>query len=537
MPDPVPVPDPVPHSAHPNKDTIFKLVKYHIEKPLIRSPLAPHSTKPSVIPEDKNVFDYGANSTTAVTIWRGICNELNKYPLPRRKDGQETYPIDKVIPQNVLYSKPSMLQLADAILGLYHTGGWALPTIEEQLADLERRAIELVNLRQFPTPSADLSSVSQLAPPVILITGSTGALGSAILYQLLTDRSLQPVTRIYALTTKKETEEDVKAEIKYQLHIRGFDLASEELGRVEVVKWLCENQPDSRLGIAEDKYSEIRREVTHIVHCAWLVDYNRMLPDFETLLKATRELADFALSSPRATPPRLLFTSTVGVHRIEEEFVEPAQAPVGTGYGESKWVAETVLRSAGKGWKGEEDERGWRPIIVRVGQLCGSTSNGNWKQQEWFPRLVDSGTGLRQFPEVDGYVDWLPTDVAAKAICEILYTPETPRTPLHLVHPHPVEWKNVISWVAENRGGKLVCFGKWINEVNKKPRHNVSNPAALLLDWFRKATLAIPEKLETEEAVRFAPSLGGITPLNQDNVNAWLVWWWDGEGFVGEGFD
>jgi thioester reductase-like protein len=51
-----------------------------------------------------------------------------------------------------------------------------------------------------------------------------------------------------------------------------------------------------------------------------------------------------------------------------------------SGYSESKWVSERILWTAGQ-------ETAVRPVIIRVGQLCGGI-NGNWNSREWFPSLV-----------------------------------------------------------------------------------------------------------------------------------------------------
>lgn len=76
-----------------------------------------------------------------------------------------------------------------------------------------------------------------------------------------------------------------------------------------------------------------------------------------------------------------------------------ASVSVGNGYGESKWVAENILDVAHK-------KTPLRPVIVRVGQLCGSTLNGSWNPWEWFPAIVQSykilgclpgGVGVSQF--------------------------------------------------------------------------------------------------------------------------------------------
>lgn len=78
-------------------------------------------------------------------------------------------------------------------------------------------------------------------------------------------------------------------------------------------------------------FSQIRKTVTHIIHigkglllvsspaidtvAAWRVDFNLSLMSFEDAIGGVRTLVDLALSSPRPDPPRIVFTSSVGVFR------------------------------------------------------------------------------------------------------------------------------------------------------------------------------------------------------------------------------
>lgn len=68
-----------------------------------------------------------------------------------------------------------------------------------------------------------------------------------------------------------------------------------------------------------------------------------------------------------------------------------ADVAVGNGYGESKWVAESILDAARK-------KTALQPVVVRVGQLCGSTVNGSWNPWEWFPAIVQSSEAVDCLP-------------------------------------------------------------------------------------------------------------------------------------------
>lgn len=67
---------------------------------------------------------------------------------------------------------------------------------------------------------------------------------------------------------------------------------------------------------------------------------------------------------------------------------------VGSGYAESKWVAEKLCSIAA-------ERTALRPICVRVGQICGSDT-GAWNPSEWLPSLIRSSVHcLRYLPSRD----------------------------------------------------------------------------------------------------------------------------------------
>jgi thioester reductase-like protein len=84
------------------------------------------------------------------------------------------------------------------------------------------------------------------------------------------------------------------------------------------------------------------------------------------------------------------FVTDVPVSPVPEEHVEP-QTVLGFGYGESKWVAETLLKRA-------SEATGIETIVVRVGQLSGDSVNGGWTTKEWFPALIRSSQSVGCIP-------------------------------------------------------------------------------------------------------------------------------------------
>ena len=78
----------------------------------------------------------------------------------------------------------------------------------------------------------------------------------------------------------------------------------------------------------------------------------------------------------------------------EEVFPDPHIA-IGAGYGESKWVAEQILDTVSKNTE-------LSTVAVRVGQVCGSRTNGSWNQWEWFPAIVQSYKVAGCLPDAAG---------------------------------------------------------------------------------------------------------------------------------------
>lgn len=99
---------------------------------------------------------------------------------------------------------------------------------------------------------------------VVLLTGSTGSLGSYILIQLLSDHS---VVKIYCLNRSAHAETRQK-----RIHEeRGLSLWQTGGERVELVKAVF---GDDKLGLSESKYYTLLATVDITIHNAWKLDFN-----------------------------------------------------------------------------------------------------------------------------------------------------------------------------------------------------------------------------------------------------------------------
>jgi nucleoside-diphosphate-sugar epimerase/aryl carrier-like protein len=237
---------------------------------------------------------------------------------------------------------------------------------------------------------------------VVLLTGSTGSLGSYILNQLLSDHM---VAKIYCLNRSAHAESRQR-----QLHEeRGLSLWQTGGERVEFVKAVF---GDDKLGLSESKYNTLLATVDITIHNAWKLDFNQRVESFESLIKSVRDLLAFSLRSEWCS--HLFFVSSIstiygwdpamGCLSAPEDLIEDPDVVLKQGYAESKHIAERLCYEASK-------TTGVPTTILRVGQIGGPTrAEGIWNRNEWFPSLIATSERIGKIPASLGAneLDWIP---------------------------------------------------------------------------------------------------------------------------------
>ncbi|KAH0828740.1 male sterility protein-domain-containing protein [Lanmaoa asiatica] len=374
-----------------------------------------------------------------------------------------------------------------------------------------------------------------IPPPyddVVLITGTTGLFGSNLLAQFLQSPR---ISRVYAFNRRKSRPGSVVERQAALLQASGWDPA---LARHPKLTFLEANARQSHLGLPQELYEQLLSSVTHIVHNAWLSTHDDNLPPsaFKGSFRMLRNLVDFALSSLLPVPPRLLFISSTDTVRGTSENSlkstsdrEEAGGPVapegpagacnaaGCVLGESKWVGEQILVAAAS-------KTALRPIIIRVGPLCGSP-NGRWREEAHFPMIVHLGVTLGALPKVDE-----PQAVAAMRNSLSTY--------LHITHPLPVSSLFLLRCISEELRLPLIPLSQWIAKLEAKvyttpfpSSHSKLDDAALtLLRRIQGAkdptAIDVPTRMFTH--VRFASSTlhdYGVNALGTADVRLWLRHW------------
>ncbi|KAF7340995.1 Acetyl-CoA synthetase-like protein [Mycena sanguinolenta] len=421
---------------------------------------------------------------------------------------------------NFIYAHPTIEELANAIITLVN--GDVNDLTQKTQADAVEKMIEKYSVGfEAPMNCPEKIQVSSSDGAVVLLTGSTGGLGSHILEILL---ALPSIDRVYACNRKGKMS--VLERQKEAFVDKALDVAL--LSSDKLVCLECDTVKEN-LGLPIDVWTAIRDTITIIIHNAWNLDFNKALSSFEPHVKGTRNLIDLARQSPQKNGVRFLFTSSVGsafgwdrnLGPFPEELQLDANIAVGGGYGEAKYVCERILASSSLD-----------ATSFRIGQITGSANNGAWATSDWVPALVKSSITLGNFPShSSGVVAWLPPTAISRAIVDVALKPEKPPFAVNLVHPRPISWDLVMSTMANTAQLPLIPLADWVRQLQDRSSgvtaEDISDlPGIMLLDFFKKtAGEGRGIEFSTAKAQALSDSMELLKPLNEDDVKQWMQYW------------
>lgn len=197
------------------------------------------------------IFDLGVESRLALTIRCSLSKRLGKS-----------------VSLNTIFERPSISQLvatfdqsspskSDGILS-------STEVVNRMISRLESE------FKSWAPRGADYSSLSTDGE-IVLVTGCTGSLGTALLDAL----SASPnVTKIYALARGPNQER-----LRSSLERRGIDPVILDGSRIQ---WLNFSMSDPLLGLDINSYYHLATSVTMVVHNAWKMDFNIGVEEFES---------------------------------------------------------------------------------------------------------------------------------------------------------------------------------------------------------------------------------------------------------------
>ena len=383
-------------------------------------------------------------------------------------------------------------------------------------------------------PSKRTSKLKKTSGLCVAITGSTGSLGQQLLAILLED---EDVSKVYCLNRAGDAEARQVAAFQS----RGLNRVHQLYRKAQ---FLTTNFDDSKLGLSDLVYERLQHELDAVIHNAWKVNFNHELSSFEdTHIRGVRHLIDFSITSLRQT--HIYFVSSLssvgnwpavyGAQKpVPEIAMTDSNVAMKMGYGESKYVAESILHTA-------VDKAGVRATILRVGQLAGplKEDGGLWNKTEWFPSLIKTSKSLGILPDAVNTIDWIPVDSMAQIILDLMHSEYTNQTSqvFNLSNPRSTEWIWVIPAIIEawaSQGTKIVPFAEWLDALAQKAGNNEDlekYPAVKILEFYRgleqEAKVQSDEKIkyEVKRAIGCSTTMAKLAPVDQQAMTTWLRQW------------
>ena len=461
------------------------------------------------------------------------------------------------IAPSTIYTNPSISNLSRAVLRLREEQHVSRAAMEATRSSLQAEILEIYRskidrLCRLKTPTTDSSR------HVVLLTGSTGALGSHLLDNLL---SSTDVAHVYCLNRRKDSG-TIQLE-KNQSH-----------GLVEKIPsarttFLTADLAQKGFGLENEILTRIKQSITLIIHNAWPVNFNLNLQSFRPQLDGLVNLIELVTQAPLC--PALFFISSISsvmshrslTRRIPEDGIQSNTAPGPNGYAESKHIAEVLLEYAGS-------KLSIPTSFARVGQIAGPVKRrGVWNKAEWLPSLVLSSLHLGAIPHSLGpkfdTIDWVPIDLLAEILLDLALLQRTqrsrapepnvipnetgiPRNPVRFFHPlnpRPMHWDLVRDTLIASLQSlsqkpiEIIPLASWLEKVRQDSEaasgaqsqleaYLSRNPAVKLLDFYQTlldtsnyqgSELEIDRTLATSEKMR---ALGSI---NAEWIGKWVQEW------------
>ncbi|KAG6847104.1 hypothetical protein H0H93_010078, partial [Arthromyces matolae] len=329
---------------------------------------------------DENLFDQGFDSLSATILRLRITHAMRSSGNPSLVTASQN------LHQNLVYNAPTIKQLA-----VYVTSS---PVADDTQSSSQTAVIENLITKYSANfePLNSTSAVSTSSGIVVLLTGSTGHLGSYVLAELLAD---DRITQIYAFNRSGLDSAPI-----LERHVGRFSDSGLDVNLLDAEKlvFVTGDATQPGLGIEEGLYREISSSVNVVIHNAWQIDFNLSLSSYEPNIASSRHLVDLVRAGPNAFHVRFLFISSIGSAQswenergpVPEDIIEVSSA-LGGGYGEAKYIVERMLVNSGL-----------HATSLRLGQISGGRPKGSWPTTEWFPILVKSSVALGSLPEIDG---------------------------------------------------------------------------------------------------------------------------------------
>ncbi len=327
------------------------------------------------------------------------------------------------------------------------------PTLKTFAAQIERRTSSTTNgdaqveveedyaadakvlLKTLPAsfPSAT-TAITPSTPLTVFLTGATGFLGAYLLRDLLSRKSppIQVIAHVRALDATAALDRVAQTCQAYGVWDPSWT------SRITCV---VGDLGAPRLGLSQATFDKVAQDANVVIHNGalvhWVYPYSNLRP---ANVQGTLDILSLCATG---TPKHLAFVSSTsvldtahfvkqsqsGVSISEEDDLAGSATGLGTGYGQSKWVSEHLVRAAGT--------RGLRGTIIRPGYVTGDPQSGVTNTDDFLIRMAKGCVQLSCRPNIANTVNQVPVNHVARVVVAAALSPPKSTLGVAQVTSHP----------------------------------------------------------------------------------------------------
>ncbi|EER23582.1 large subunit of alpha-aminoadipate reductase [Coccidioides posadasii str. Silveira] len=331
----------------------------------------------------------------------------------------------------------------------------------------------------------------------VFLTGATGFLGAFVLRELLSRAN--PSVNVVALVRAKSPEAALE---RVRSTCQAYGSWSEEwVNRLQCVQG---NLGDEKFGFSDDLWKDLTNRVDVVIHNGalvhWVYPYANLrgpnvLGTIDSLkLCAEGKAKQYGFVSSTSVldtnyfvdeSERIVDAGGAGIS--ESDNLAGSSTGLGTGYGQSKWVGEYLVREAGR--------RGLKGAIIRPGYVTGDSETGTTNTDDFLVRMIKGCIQLSARPNINNTVNMVPVDHVARVVVASAFSP--PHSELSVAHvtSHPRLRFNQFLGAIQTYGYDVpqVDYVPWASYleryVNDGDRNTIAQHALMPLYHFVTADL------------------------------------------------
>lgn len=372
----------------------------------------PHAIEPS-----DSFFDIGGHSILATSMIFALRKKLTLE-----------------VPLGLIYTHPTLSDFAARIekisddsnaydLDRPDTADKPKSLVSDYAQDAEELKASLAS--SYLSPSLPLVSSPATGRFTVFLTGATGYLGSFIVRELLQrEAQIHIIAHVRAKSAEHGLERIKNSSIAYGIWDDSYaQRITPFTGSIE----------EKKFGLSDEEWSKLTASIDLVIHNGALVHW---VYPYSTLrgpnVVGTINVMELCASGKAKAFTFVSSTSTVDTDYYvdlsdaiiadggrgipEADDLEGSSAGLGNGYGQSKWVAEKLIRYAGK-------HLGLRGTVVRPGYVFGDSQSGAMNTDDFLVRMMKGCLQIGSIPNIHNTVNMVPVDHVARVVVASTFHP------------------------------------------------------------------------------------------------------------------